>query len=75
MKRGGEPVPARTISTSRQVEHAFVTRGTKDRYAGGALRNEEMGRAIQLSVGGQRKRNGLDAPIVFNKLRSISNGI
>lgn len=63
MKPGGEPVPARTISTSRQVEHAFVTRGTKDRYAGGALRNEEMGRAIQLSVGGQRKRNGLDAPI------------
>lgn len=35
---------------------AFVTRGTKDRYAGGALRNEETGQTIQLSVGGQRKR-------------------
>lgn len=35
---------------------AFVTRGTKDRYAGGALRNEETGQTIQLSVDGQRKR-------------------
>lgn len=62
-----------TISTSRQVEHAFVTRDTKDRYAGGALRNEEMGQTIQLSVGGQRKRNGRmhsmhRSRIVFKKL-------
>lgn len=66
----------RTISTSRQVEHAFVTRGTKDRYAGGALRNEEMGQTIQLSVGGQRKRNGRMYPmhqsrIVFQEADSI----
>lgn len=69
----GEPVSVGTISTSRQVEHAFVTRDTKDRYAGGALRNEEMGQTIQLSVGGQRKRNGRmhsmhRSRIVFKKL-------